>query len=171
MLHKEDQKGLYDSGVIAFIDKNYTLSIEKFTKAMDLGNRGYHVRVSRGAAYLQAGRAERALDDFNHAISMKPNNARAYHMRALAYDKTGDLESAVDDLKHAIYLNPEYGAAFRSRAMVLDKMGRSDEATEDMKMANHLTELRLAQFNYENNVWQSQHLKMEAEEVVSELER
>jgi tetratricopeptide (TPR) repeat protein len=171
MFNKEDQKNLYDSGVNAFIKKDYASSIDNFTKAMDQGNRGYHVWVSRGAAYLQSKRLSKALEDFNHAISMKPNNARAYHMRALAHDKKGDSEAALDDLKHAIYLNPEYGAAYRSRAMVLDKIGRSDEATEDMKMANHLTEVRLSEFNYENNVWHSQHLKMEAQEVVSELER
>jgi hypothetical protein len=55
--------------------------------------------------------------------------------------------------------------------MVLDKIGRREEAVEDMRTAVELTELRLAEFNYENNIWQSHHLKLEADEVVSELER
>ncbi len=171
MRHSKDHHNPYESGVNAFIKKDYPQSIKKFTQAMDQGNKGYQVWVSRGAAYLQANKIQSALDDFNHAIEMKPTNARAYHMRALAYDKQGALESALDDLKHAIYLDPEYGAAFRSRAMVLDKIGRSDEAAEDIQMATHLTELRLAEFNYENNVWQSQHFKLEAEGITSEIER
>jgi tetratricopeptide (TPR) repeat protein len=171
MLYKKNLEDFYDNGVNDFINKNYTSSIENFTKAMDQGNKGYHVWVSRGAAYLQAKRLNLALDDFNHAIIMRPNNARAYHMRALAYDKKGDLDSALEDLRHAIYLNPEYGAAYRSRAMVLDKIGRSDEAVEDMKMASHLTEVNLSEDNNKSNVWQSQDLKMETDGTVSELER
>lgn len=168
---KDKNPNLYESGVSAFIEKNYTSSIEKFTQAMQEGDKSYHVWVSRGAAYLQTNKINQAVHDFNHAISIQPSRARAYHMRALAHDKQGDSEAALTDLNQAIDLDPEYGAAFRSRAMVLDKIGRRDEAVEDMQTATHLTELRLAEFNNEHNVWQSHHLKMEGEGVVSELDR
>ena len=171
MHHKDKNLNLYESGVSAFIEKNYTSSIEKFTQAMEKGEKSYHIWVSRGAAYLQSDQITHAVQDFNHAISIQPSRARGYHMRALAHDKHGDSDAALEDLNQAIELNPEYGAAFRSRAMVLDKIGRGDEAAEDMRTATHLTELRLAEFNNEHNVWQSHHLKMEAEGVVSELER
>ena len=55
--------------------------------------------------------------------------------------------------------------------MILDKIGRREEAVEDMQAAVQMTELRLAEFNMENNVWQSYHLRLEADEIVSELER
>ncbi len=171
MLHKDKNLNLYESGVSAFIKKDYLSSIEKFTQAMEKGDRSYHVWVSRGAAYLQSNLIDQAVLDFDHAISLQPSRARAYHMRALAHDKQGDDQAALEDLNQAIKLDPEYGAAYRSRAMIFDKVGRRDEAVEDMRTATHLTELRLAEFNNENNVWQSHHLKMEAEGVVSELER
>ena len=171
MVHENKNLNLFESGVSAFIEKNYASSIENFTKAMEKGDNSYHVWVSRGAAYLQSDKINRAVDDFDHAISIQPSRARAYHMRALAHDKQGDNKAALSDLNQAIDLDPDYGAAFRSRAMVLDKIGRQDEAVEDMRTATHLTELRLAEFNNEHNVWHSHHLKMEAEEVISELDR
>ena len=171
MHHIDKNLNLYESGVSAFIQKNYTSSIEKFTQAMEKGDKSYHVWVSRGAAYLQSNQISQAVQDFNHAISIQPSRARAYHMRALAHDKQGDSDAALEDLNQAIDLDPEYGAAFRSRAMVLDKIGRRDEAVADMRTATHLTELRLAEFNNEHNIWQSHHLKVETEGVVSELER
>ena len=171
MLHKDNHLNLYESGVSAFIDKNYASSVDKFTQAMDAGDNSYHVWVSRGAAYLQSNQINHAVNDFSQAISIQPSRARAYHMRALAQDKLGDNEAALTDLDKAIEIDPEYGAAFRSRAMVLDKIGRREEAVEDMRTATYLTELRLAEFNNENNVWHSHHLKLEAEEIVSELER
>jgi tetratricopeptide (TPR) repeat protein len=171
MLHKNTNLNLYESGVSAFIDKNYTASIEKFTQALEAGDESYHVWVSRGAAFLQSNKINRAVHDFSRAISIQPSRARAYHMRALAHDKLGDSEASLCDLDKALQLDPQYGAAYKSRAMVLDKIGRREEAVEDMRTAVELTELRLAEFNYENNIWQSHHLKLEADEVVSELER
>jgi tetratricopeptide (TPR) repeat protein len=171
MLHKDDNPNFFESGVSAFIERNYASSIEKFTQALEAGDNSYHVWISRGAAYLQSNQISRAVDDFNRAISIRPSRARAYHMRALAHDKLGDSDAALTDLDKAIKLEPEYGAAFRSRAMVLDKAGRREEALQDMQTATHLTELRLAEFNNEHNVWHSHHLKLEAEELVSELER
>lgn len=171
MSHKDNHHNLYESGVSAFINKDYTLSIDNFTRVIDSGDKSYHVWVSRGAAFLQSDQIHRAVDDFDHAISMQPGRARAYHMRALAHDKLGNSEAALNDLNHAINLDPEYGAAFRSRAMVMDKIGRRDDAVEDMRMATHLTELRLAEFNNEHNVWQSHHLKMEGEGIASEFDR
>jgi tetratricopeptide (TPR) repeat protein len=171
MLHKDTNHSLYESGVSAFIDKNYAAAIEKFTQALEAGDDSYPIWVSRGAAFLQSNKINRAVDDFSRAISIQPTRARGYHMRALAHDKLGDSEAALCDLDKAIKLDPQYGAAFRSRATVLDKIGRREEAVEDMQTAVHITELRLAEFNMENNVWHSHHLKLEADEVVSELER
>jgi Tfp pilus assembly protein PilF len=171
MPHNNSNHNLYESGVSDFIDKDYAASIEKFTQALEAGNDSYNVWISRGAAFLQSNRINRAVNDFSHAISIQPSRARAYHMRALAHDKLGDSEAALCDLDKAIKLDPQYGAAFKSRAMVLDKIGRREEAVEDMQTAVQMTELRLAEFNLENNVWHSHHLKLEADEVVSELER
>lgn len=162
---------LYESGVSAFLNREYDQSIDNFTRAMEAGDKSYALWVSRGAAYLQSNRIELALGDFSRAITTRPKHPRGYHMRALAHDKQGDAASALTDLDHAIALDPEYGSAFKSRAMVLDKLGRGDEAAADMRMATHLTELRLAEFNNENNVWHSNHMKLEAEGFASEFDR
>lgn len=165
---KED---FFESGMAAFIKHDYERAISLFSKAIKQDDKRCSFWISRGAAYLQTDCVKEAIDDFSHAIAIRPNYARAFHMRALAFDKQGRTDLALGDLGNAIDLNPEYGAAYKSRAMVLNKIGRNAEALQDTQMATHLTDLRLAQFSAENNVWQSRHLTLEAEGFASEFDR
>ena len=171
MISQEKHNDLFESGMAAYINKDYSASIDKFTESIERGDTSYRVWVSRGAAQLRAERIDQAIADFDRAIAKSPDHARAYHLRALAYDKSGQWDLALADLDSAIGLDPEYGAAYLSRAMVFDKVGRDEEALEDRQMVTHLTELQLGRYAVDNNVWQSRHLELEADEVVSELER
>ena len=165
---KED---FFESGMSAFIKHDYKRSITLFSQAIQQDDKRCSFWISRGAAYLQTDCIEEAIEDFSHAIAVRPNYARAFHMRALAFDKQGKTDLALGDLGNALDIDPEYGAAYKSRAMVLNKIGRNDEALQDTEMATHLTDLRLAQFSAENNVWQSRHLNLEAEGFASEFDR
>ena len=168
--HKKNDD-FFESGMAAFTKHDYKRSIVLFSKAIKEDDKRCSFWISRGAAYLQTDCVEEAIDDFSHAISVRPNYARAFHMRALAFDKQGDTDRALGDLKNAIDLDPEYGAAYKSRAMVLNKIGRNEEAYQDTQMAVHLTNLRLTQFSTDNNIWQSSHLNLEAEGIASEFDR
>lgn len=60
-----------------------------------------------------------------------------------------------------IVLDSEYGAANYSRANLHSNMGNEDRATEDIEMVTHLTNVNIEAFANENNIWRSQHLKLE----------
>jgi tetratricopeptide (TPR) repeat protein len=93
---------------------------------------------------------------------MVSDNARAYHLRGLAYEKSGDNAKALDDFNKALELNPEYGAVYYSRANLHNKMGQTELAIDDIQMVTHFSEVNIESFANENNVWRSQHLRLES---------
>lgn len=171
MVNQNKTERLYKNGMSAFINQDYNTAIERFSQALDNNPDAYRVWVSRGASHLKTGQTQRALSDLNKAVALRPAYARAYHMRALAYDKDGDMDAAIRDLDKAIDLDPDYGAAYQSRAAMWGKMGKEDRALADMKRVTQLTEVQLTQFADAHNVLRSRHLTLEADEIVSELDR
>jgi tetratricopeptide (TPR) repeat protein len=60
----------------------------------------------RGDAYLSQGDTVRAATDFNRAIALEPNNARAFVNRAKLHMAERDVDSALPDLEKALALDP-----------------------------------------------------------------
>jgi tetratricopeptide (TPR) repeat protein len=170
MTQKDNAKEIYTEAMTAFVAENYAEAIRLLGAAIDKDDTFSLAFVSRGAAHLKLSRPIDAIADFNRAIAIEQNNARAYHLRGLAREMQGNDSAAVADFDRAIALNPEYSAAYFSRAGVHSKTGREDAAVEDLQMVAHFSERNLSEFAAENNVWRSQHLTVEAA-MESELNR
>jgi len=153
---------IYNDGMYEFVNKNFERSIEILTEAAEVNSERKLTFVSRGSAYLSMDRLDAALADFNHAIDLDSNYARAYHLRGLVKDKQGDSEGALNDFSKAIEIEPEYGAAYYSRATLHTKMKHEDLALDDIEIVHHLSNRIIETFANENNVWRSQHLKLES---------
>ncbi len=151
----------FEEGMTDFVAHNYGRSIELLSQAIELDPRFTLALKSRCAAYLKLDKVREAIADMNAVIELAPENARAYHMRGLAFDKSGDYDRALEDFGQALKLNPDYGAAYYSRASLHNKMGHSDLAGQDIQMVTHLSEVNIESFANENNVWRSQHLRLE----------
>jgi len=160
----------FESGMVEFANARYDKSIELFTKAIEGDGRSALAYVSRGAAYLQLDLLEQAKEDFDSAVSIDPGYARAYHMRGLAREKHGDDHAALADFDRAIDLNPEYGVAYYSRATIHARLADTDSAQSDIEMVAHLGNRNLETFMGENNVWHTQHMRVE-DALETELER
>jgi len=162
MNYTKNVDDIYTDGMHEFLNNNFERSIEILSEAAELDPLRTLTFVSRGSAYLKLNRLEEALADFNHAIDLDPSYARAFHLKGLVKEKQGDDSGALDDFNRAIEINPEYGAAFNSRATLHTKMGHEDLAVEDIVMVQHLTNKNIETFANENNIWRSQHLKLES---------
>ncbi len=161
MTDKDKAEMFFKEGMAEFVGRNYEKSIETLNQALDIAPENKIARLSRASAYMKLDRLEDALTDFDRVINSHPEYAKAYHLRGLVHEKSGDYQAALKDFDRAIGLDPEYGAAYYSRANLHSNMGNQERATEDIEMVTHLTNVNIETFANENNLWRSQHLKLE----------
>lgn len=83
---------------------------------------------NRGIAYFSKGEFDRAIRDFDEAISAKPNNPVLHHNRGLALYNKGDNEGAIRSYEEAISIAPKYTIAHNDRANVYFRMKEYDKA-------------------------------------------
>ena len=87
---------------------------------------------NRGVAYRRKGEYDRALQDYEQAIQLNPDNANAYNNRGIIYRIKGDYERAIADYGEAIWLKSgNFPAAFYNRALAYADKGEYDQALTD----------------------------------------
>jgi tetratricopeptide (TPR) repeat protein len=67
---------------------------------------GAAVYIARGNLYAVQGEVDRAIADYDVAITLDPNRAVAFFNRATALMEKGEIDRALFDFDHAIELNP-----------------------------------------------------------------
>jgi Tfp pilus assembly protein PilF len=77
-----------------------------------------YIYVNRAEAYVAAGDRQRALDDYNDALKLAPENAKLYYNRGVFYAMQPDGEAALRDLNTALSINPKFVAALQQRAKI-----------------------------------------------------
>jgi tetratricopeptide (TPR) repeat protein len=70
---------------------------------------------SRGDVYRKKGDLDRAITDYNDAISIDPKDVYAYSGRGFAYSSKGDLDRAIADANTTIELQPDNADNWNSR--------------------------------------------------------
>ena len=76
--------------------------------------------------------------DYDTAIKLKPDYARAFYNRGRAYAKKGLYDQAIADFYAAIRLKPDYALAFDNRGRIYAKKGLHDRAEADFTRAREL---------------------------------
>lgn len=72
------------AGNAALKDKNYSLAIENYTKAINADGSNHVYYSNRSAAYLSKGDAHNALEDAQACIGLKPDFAKGYSRKGAA---------------------------------------------------------------------------------------
>jgi tetratricopeptide (TPR) repeat protein len=91
--------------------------------------------LERAQQRFEAGYFEGALDDYNQAAEMAPDNFEILFARGLTKEKLKNYEGALSDYTKAITLKEDYPKAWLSRGNVLMKLEKYDEAIEDYNVA------------------------------------
>jgi tetratricopeptide (TPR) repeat protein len=87
----------------------------------------YEALLEKGIAYYNIGQYQRAIEEYNKAILLEPNNAVTFYRRGLAYAKLGQYQYAIDDYNEAIRLNPNYADALYKRLDAYEKLKKNQK--------------------------------------------
>ena len=90
---------------------------------------------NRGIAYSNRGNYDKAVEDYNTAIAMKPDYFRVYNNRGVVFSRTGLYEKAIEDFSRAIGLHPNFDDAYNNRGIAYEKTGQFEKAMEDFQKA------------------------------------
>ncbi len=70
---------------------------------------------NRGAAHSALGQPQRAIEDYDEALRIDPQDAKAYYNRGTVYVDLGQSQRAIEDFDEAIRLSPQYALAHHKR--------------------------------------------------------
>jgi len=93
---------------------------------------------NRGEAYFRKGDYDRAIFDYDQALSIDPNYKTAYYLyenRGTAYLMKGDYERAIADYHQALRINPNDANAYYNRGTAYFNKGDFEEAISDFNKA------------------------------------
>ncbi len=94
--------------------------------------------IDQGIQHSQAGRYDQALQAFDQALKLKPNDPLLITYKATVYYAKGNNSQAMQLCEQALKLNPNFGRAYYQRGMILEKQEKYREALEDLKKAKSL---------------------------------
>lgn len=110
--------------------------IEGCTKVIEAGPDGPELAVAynnRAFAYRYGKDYNRAIQDYNDAIRLRPTWAVPYNNRGVTYSRKGEYDKAIDDYTRAMGLDSNYPAPIYNRAVTLLQSGRPDLALPDFE--------------------------------------
>lgn len=138
-----DRLGMVDSAITNFeqalrIDPDYliltqngSLTIEQLNERSNAKSYYQWAHVSRGYGYLQEGRYDDAIFDYNCAIRVDPSHADNYYNRGSALFKQGNYDAAISDLSQVLIIQKDNESAYITRAACYFSKRCLDEAIAD----------------------------------------
>src|SRR6266480_2481731 len=94
---------------------------------------------NRGNAYQDyKGDYDRAIQDYDQAIRLKPDYFQAFNSRGVAYREKGDYDRAIQDYDQVIRLKPDHFRAFNNRGNAYEHKADYDRAIQDYDQAIRL---------------------------------
>jgi tetratricopeptide (TPR) repeat protein len=87
--------------------------------------------TNRGSVFHRLGQYDRAIRDFDQALTLSPHDALALNDRCLDLAIVGKLTEAAADCEQALTLTPNATEVLGSRALINLKAGRAQAALSD----------------------------------------
>ena len=140
----------FNAGMDALKAKQYDVAVASLTKASELDPTQHAVWANLGEAYVQLAGTKtgpehddamgKALQAYQKAIEIKPDDASSHNNYALALAKAKKFDEAQAELKKAAELDPpDGGKYYYNLGALLVNAGQNDPASEAFKKAIELT--------------------------------
>ncbi len=108
-------------------------------------------RLNLGVEYLQMFKAKKAIEQFNIAEKIDPENWQVYYNRSEAFLMMDQTENAIKDLNESIRLNPRFAESFDARGRAKLRIRKFDDALADFSKAIEINpKFESAWFNRSN---------------------
>jgi tetratricopeptide (TPR) repeat protein len=117
---------------LALLDYNYVIDNDKST--IFGGNAAIHYDF-RGFIKDELLDYSGAIEDFNKAIEIEPDNADYYDNRAWVQNEMENYQSALEDFTKAIELEPNNAIHYYGRSWIKEDLNDNINAIEDLKIA------------------------------------
>ena len=144
----------YERGQSLYGQKQYYLSVEIFSKALNLDPNYAWAYISRGASYHNVKEYEKAIADYNKALDLDPKYADAYYNRGNTYCILKEYEKAIADYNKAIELDPKYAMAYNGRGVAYKNLRENEKAIQDISKALELDPKFAAAYYNRGNLYQ-----------------
>ncbi len=96
------------------------------------------IYVNRGVMHLGSRDYSRAIEDFERALSLEPDDPTTLSNRGLARARSGDLAGGLSDLDASISIASNNAFAFSTRALIRALAGRTEGSLQDYERAIQL---------------------------------
>ncbi|GAB1542590.1 hypothetical protein NUACC21_52640 [Scytonema sp. NUACC21] len=116
---------------------NYSKAIEACNRAIKINSQPLQY-ILRGEIHLNMGDTQQAIQDFNEALRLQPDNPFAYRQRGLAKAQEENYQGALGDLNKAISLQLDNAYAYVDRGIIYSQMGNQVAFMEDFNKALRL---------------------------------
>ncbi|MDA0747962.1 MAG: tetratricopeptide repeat protein [bacterium] len=124
------------SGVLDFIGKAPSAAIRAAAPAVDpLQKLAAEKAYDDGAAYLRLNALDKALDSFNRALELDPNNAEAYNARGVVQVRKRNYDDAAKLFNSALAINPNHAGFHANLAILYHLQGKKDLALQAYQRA------------------------------------
>jgi tetratricopeptide (TPR) repeat protein len=94
--------------------------------------------IDQGIKHSQAGRYDQALQAFDQALKLKPNDPALITYKATVYYAKRNNPQAMQLCEQAIKLNPNFARAYYQRGMIYQSQEKYREALPELKKAKSL---------------------------------
>lgn len=127
----------YRRGLLNTLRGQFRRAITDFDRAYSLssGVMQSQILINRGIAHLRDENPEKALSDFNEALTINPRNVNAYNHRGFLHHKQGNFLEAISDFSKAIDLDNENVLSYYNRGMAFLRSGDKAKACPDFHKA------------------------------------
>ena len=101
------------------------------------------ILFNRGDAYRAKRQYDRAIEDYNQAIRLRPDDAGAFNNRGSIYEARGRNDFALQDYEEAIRLKPDHANALNNLAWLYatDKDAQFRDGKRAVTLANKAVSL------------------------------
>ncbi len=123
-------------------------SISLWTDAIQKNDIEDMLYKSRGVAYTKEKQYDKAIEDFNRAIALRPKNPDVFYDKGFAYNEKGNFQEAIKDYSASIHYldlinNPlesnryqlKYEKAYNNRGTAYGYIGELNNAIDDFTSA------------------------------------